>query len=150
MSYSTLPNSFWEYALQTTADILNVVPSKAVQKTPMELWCGRKPSLRPYRVWGCPAYVLSRGKTRKLDSRTEECLFVGYPKGTRCCIFYNPRDKKVFVSAHSTFLEHEYIIDFKPRRKVLLADVFEKKTHTDTIRAVKNNTDLISVSELYK
>ena len=37
MSYSTLPNSFWGYVLQTAADILNVVPSKAVQKTPMEL-----------------------------------------------------------------------------------------------------------------
>ena len=37
MSYSTLPNSFWGYALQTVADILNIVPSKAVQKTPMEL-----------------------------------------------------------------------------------------------------------------
>ena len=37
MSYSTLPNSFWGYALQTAADILNVVPSKAVQKTPIEL-----------------------------------------------------------------------------------------------------------------
>ena len=38
MSYSTLPNSFWRYALQKVTDILNVVLSKAVQKTPMELW----------------------------------------------------------------------------------------------------------------
>ena len=30
MSYSTLPNSFWGYALQTAADILNVVPSKPI------------------------------------------------------------------------------------------------------------------------
>ena len=37
MSYSTLPNSFWGYTLQTAANILNVVPSKAVLKTPMEL-----------------------------------------------------------------------------------------------------------------
>ena len=37
MSYSTLPKTFWSYALQTTVDILNVVPLKAVQKTPMEL-----------------------------------------------------------------------------------------------------------------
>ena len=37
MSYSTLSNSFWGYALQTVAYILNVVPSKAVQKIPMDL-----------------------------------------------------------------------------------------------------------------
>ena len=34
MSYSTLPNSFWGYVLQTIADILNIVPSKAIQKHP--------------------------------------------------------------------------------------------------------------------
>ena len=45
MSYSMLHNSFWGYALQTAADILNVVQSKAVQKIPMKLWCGRKPGL---------------------------------------------------------------------------------------------------------
>ena len=48
VSYSTLPTSFWGYALQTVVDILNVVPSKATLKTPIELWCGRKPSLRYY------------------------------------------------------------------------------------------------------
>ena len=71
MSYSTLPKIFWGYALQTATDILNVVPSKTVQKTPMKLWYGHKLSLRYYRVWGCPPHVLSRGKTEKLDSRTE-------------------------------------------------------------------------------
>ena len=45
MSYSTLSILFWEYALQTAIDILNVVSSKAIFKTPLELWCGRKPSL---------------------------------------------------------------------------------------------------------
>ena len=37
MSYSSLPVSFWGYAIKTTVDILNVVPSKSVPKTPMEL-----------------------------------------------------------------------------------------------------------------
>ena len=50
MSYSTLLILFWGYALQTVLDILNVVPSKAILKTPLELWCGRKPSLRHYRI----------------------------------------------------------------------------------------------------
>ena len=45
MTYSMLPISFWGYALQIVADILNIVPSKAILKTPLELYCGRKPSL---------------------------------------------------------------------------------------------------------
>ena len=86
--------------------ILNVVPSKAIQKTPIELWCGRKSSLQYFKIWGCLAHVLSRGKAGKLDSRTEVCMFIGYPKGTRGGIFYNPRDKKVFVSTHATCDSH--------------------------------------------
>ena len=44
-SYSSLPSSFWGYALQTAMYILNVVPSKSVPKTPLELWNGCKASL---------------------------------------------------------------------------------------------------------
>ena len=45
ISFSSLPNSFRGYALQTTTYILNVVPSKSVPKTPLELWNGHKVSL---------------------------------------------------------------------------------------------------------
>ena len=88
--------------------------------------------------------MLSRGKTEKLDSRTKVCLFIGYPKGTRGGIFYNPRDKKVFVSTHATFLEHEYINDFKPRSKVLLEDSMERKSRNDTTRIVDKDTDFVN------
>ena len=46
MSYSTLPVSFWGYALKTAMHILNLVPSKSVPNAPKELWSGRKPSMR--------------------------------------------------------------------------------------------------------
>ena len=85
--------------------------------------------------------MLSRGKIGKLDSRLEVCLFIDYPKGTRCSIFYNSRDKKVVVSTHATFLEHEYINDFKPHSKVLFEDVLERKSQNDTTRVVENDTD---------
>ena len=122
LSYSTLPNSFWGYALQTAVYILNVVSSKSVPKTPLELWNGRKPSLRHIRIWGCPAHVL-KGKTGKLEPRTEVCMFVGYPKGTRGGLFYSPQDKKVFVSTNATFLETNYMTDYKPRSKVVIEEL---------------------------
>ena len=82
MSYSSLPLSFWGYALQTTVYIFNVVPSKSIQHTPLELWSGCKPSLCHILIWGCTTHVL-KGKIGKLEPRTEICLFFGYPKGTR-------------------------------------------------------------------
>ncbi|XP_073128834.1 uncharacterized protein [Henckelia pumila] len=125
LSYSSLPNSFWGYALQTAVYILNIVPSKSIPKTPLELWNGHKPSLRHIRIWGCPAHVL-KGNTRKLEPRSEVCIFVVYPKGTRGGLFYSATKNKVFVSTNATFLEHNYMKDFKPRSKVvpeeLLAD----------------------------
>ena len=36
LSYSTLPTSFWGHAIETTNDILNVVPSKSIPKTALE------------------------------------------------------------------------------------------------------------------
>ena len=52
MSYSTLPISFWGYALNTAMYLLNLVPSKSVPKTPVELWNRHKPSMRHLHIWG--------------------------------------------------------------------------------------------------
>ena len=111
MSYSSLPISFWGYSLQTVVYMLNVVPSKSIQMTPLELWNGHKPSLRRFRIWGCPAHVL-KGKTGKLEPCTKVCMFVGCPKGTRGGLFYSPSDKKVFLSKNATFLEYDYMTNF--------------------------------------
>ena len=46
----TLPVSLWMYALKTVMYLLNRVPSKAVSKTPFELWTNRIPSIRHLHV----------------------------------------------------------------------------------------------------
>ena len=45
-------------------------------------------------------------------------MFVGYPKGIRGGL-----DKKVFVSTNVTFLEDDYMTNFKPRSKVVLEEL---------------------------
>ena len=50
MSYSSVPILLWGEALKTAMYILNRVPTKAVPKTPFELWIGRKPSLRHIHI----------------------------------------------------------------------------------------------------
>jgi hypothetical protein len=57
MSLSDLSISFWGYALETVAFILNRTPSKSVKTTPYELWHGKKPTLSFLKIWGCEAYV---------------------------------------------------------------------------------------------
>ena len=50
MSYSSLSDSFWGYALETAAYILKQVPSKAVPGTPYKRWSGRKSVLNHFRI----------------------------------------------------------------------------------------------------
>ena len=72
------------HALKTIVYLLNRVPSKSVPKTPFELWTGRKPSLRHLHVWGCPEEVrLYNRHENKLDFRTINGYFIGYPKNPK-------------------------------------------------------------------
>ena len=89
MSFALLPDSFWGFAVETAAYILNMVPSKNVSETPYELWRGRKGSLRHLRIWGCQAHVLVQNP-KKLERRSKLCLLVGYPKETKGSLFYDP------------------------------------------------------------
>nr|GEW86626.1 zinc finger, CCHC-type [Tanacetum cinerariifolium] len=57
MSQTTLPKSFWDYALETAARILNMVPTKKVEKTPYDVWDRQAPKLSYLKVWGCEALV---------------------------------------------------------------------------------------------
>jgi len=53
LSNLTLPVSLWMYALKMTMYLLNRISSKAVPKTPFELWTNRTLSKRHLKVWGC-------------------------------------------------------------------------------------------------
>ncbi|GJU64843.1 retrotransposon protein, putative, ty1-copia subclass [Tanacetum coccineum] len=57
MNLTTLPLSFCDYALESATRILNMVPTKKVDKTPYELWYGKVPNLSYLKVWGCEALV---------------------------------------------------------------------------------------------
>ncbi|GJU99466.1 retrotransposon protein, putative, ty1-copia subclass [Tanacetum coccineum] len=45
MNLTTLPKSFWGYALESAVRILNMVPTKKVERTPYEIWHGKAPKL---------------------------------------------------------------------------------------------------------
>ena len=145
MSYSTLPISFWGYALNTVMYLLNSVLLKSVPKTPIELWNGRKPSVRHLHIWGCPAHVL-KGKSDKLQSKTKVVFFVGHPKGTVKGLFYSYKDNKVFISTNAKFLENDYMNNYTPRSRVVLAEmnepIIEQSTHE-----TRDNVDVLNTPQ---
>ncbi|RVW20450.1 Retrovirus-related Pol polyprotein from transposon TNT 1-94 [Vitis vinifera] len=125
ISHSTLPESLWGEAIKTAVYILNRVPSKAVAKTPYELWTSKKPSIRHLHVWGCPAEARPyKPNEKKLDSRTVSCYFVGYSERSRGFKFYDPSTRSFFETGNAKFIEDVELSGREPLRKVVFEEEF--------------------------
>nr|GEW34959.1 retrotransposon protein, putative, Ty1-copia subclass [Tanacetum cinerariifolium] len=130
-SQTTPPKSFWDYALETAARILNMVPTKKVEKTPYEVWHGKVPKLSYLKVWGCEALVKRDTLTKpdKLEPRSIKCIFVGYPKETMGYSFYYPPENKVIVARNAKFLENSLIDQEASESLEDLEIIQEEDTH---------------------
>ena len=107
---------------------MNRIPSKTVEKT-HELWTGKRPGLPFLKIWGCEAYVKLQASD-KLASKSDKCLFVGYPKETKGYYFYIPSENKVFVARNRVFLEREFISKRVSGSKTSLKEVQEPQFAT--------------------
>ena len=84
LSNSSIPLSLWMYTLRTVIYLLNRVPSKAVPKTPFELWTGSKPSLRHMHAWGFPTKIrVYKPYEKKLDTITISGFFMVIQKNQK-------------------------------------------------------------------
>ncbi|GJY53045.1 retrotransposon protein, putative, ty1-copia subclass [Tanacetum coccineum] len=109
MNLTTLPKSFWGYALESASHILNMVPTKKVERTSYKIWHGKAPKLSYLRVWGYEALV-KRDTSDKLDPRSIKCIFIGYLKETMGYYFYYPIENKIFVARNAEFFENSLIV----------------------------------------
>ncbi|KAL0290196.1 UNVERIFIED_CONTAM: Retrovirus-related Pol polyprotein from transposon TNT 1-94 [Sesamum calycinum] len=117
---SGLPKYLWGEALNTACHILNRVPLKHNTSTPFELWKGRKPSLKYFRVWGCLAKVLvPEHKRKKLGPKTVDAVFLGYVETSYALRF-------LVIKSEIPGIEVNTIVEF--RDAVFLEDVFPMKT----------------------
>ncbi|GJZ72798.1 retrotransposon protein, putative, ty1-copia subclass [Tanacetum coccineum] len=121
MSQTTLPKSFWDYALETAARILNMVPTKKVDKTPYEIWHGQAPKLSYLRVWGCE----------------------GYPKETMGYSFYSPSENKVFVARNAEFFESK-LLDLKASGSVEDLETYSQEERYKLLRSIHFKARLVA------
>ncbi|KAJ1700426.1 hypothetical protein LUZ63_000205 [Rhynchospora breviuscula] len=107
MKCKNMPNKFWAEAVSTAVYLLNISPTKAViNQTPYEAWYERKPGVGHLKVFGCIAYVLvDSQKRKKLDGKSEKCIFIGYCTQTKGYRLFNPEDGKIIVSRNVLFDE---------------------------------------------
>ncbi|GJZ67122.1 retrotransposon protein, putative, ty1-copia subclass [Tanacetum coccineum] len=129
INLTTLPLSFWDYALESATRILNMVPTKKVDKTPYELWYEKVPKLSYLKVWRCEALV-KQDTPDKLQQRYVKCIFIGYPKEMMGYYFYFPRENKIVVTGYVEFLEKNLISQEVSRRAEELKEIQEEEDTT--------------------
>ncbi|GKF20305.1 retrotransposon protein, putative, ty1-copia subclass, partial [Tanacetum coccineum] len=127
MNLITLPLSFWDYALESATRILNMVPTKKVDKTPYELWYGKVPNLSYLKVWGYEALV-KRDTPDKLQQRYVKGIFIGYLKETMGYYFYFPPENKIFVMRYAEFFEKNLITQEVSGRAIDLEEIQDEDT----------------------
>ena len=90
-----------------------------------------------------------KGKTDKLEPRTEVCFLVGYPRGTKGGLFYSSKDQKVLVSTNAQFLEEDYVMNHKPRSTIVLEELRgDRLVQTSLIPIVQEETPQESVLDI--
>ena len=116
-----LGQEFWAKAVETTCYLVNRSPSSALKdKTPQEVWTGKKPALSHLRVFGCDAYVhVPKEKRTKLDSKSKKCTFIRYMDGLKGYKIWNPVTRKVVYSQDVVFREAKNVIKHEVQPKEL-------------------------------
>ena len=97
-----LPKSFWGEAVNTACHTLNRVYFRPnSKKTPYELWRGKKPVVKYFRIFGSDCYILcDRENLEKFDAKSDKGYFLGYSSPSRAYRVYNLRTKTVMESSN--------------------------------------------------
>ena len=78
-----------------------------LNKTPYELYFGRKPNISHFHVFGCKCFIHNSGKDNpdKFDSKFDEALFIGYSSFSKAFYVFNKKTLKSQESIHVVFYE---------------------------------------------
>ena len=107
MAASNIPHTFWAETNANAAYARNRSPTSSLKNTtPLETWWGHKPSENHLRTFVCIAYAhIAEGKRRKMDSKTDKCIFLGYSTCSKAYRIYNVARKITLVRRKATFNE---------------------------------------------
>jgi hypothetical protein len=105
-----MSNTFWAEAIACSVYLLNRSPTTSLKmKVPQEAWSGTKLNVAHLRTFGCIEYTHIPSELRKkLDDRSEKCIFTGYSETSKDYKLYNPITMKLILSRDIQFLENKF------------------------------------------
>jgi hypothetical protein len=105
-----LSNTFWVEAVACSVYLLNRSPTTKLKlKVPQEAWSGTKLNVAHLRSFRCITYTHIPSELRKkLDDRSEKCIFTGCSETSKAYRIYNLITKKLILSRDVKFLENQF------------------------------------------
>jgi ribosomal protein L12E/L44/L45/RPP1/RPP2 len=138
--HANLSKAFWEEAILTAVYIHNrTISVKSKNKTPEELFTGKKPHVKHLRVFGCDCYMhVPDGDRTKLDKKSKRGIFVGYDAVQRGYKVYDYELKKIIISRDVLFNEDRFTFG---RSKQLLVNMDNNNNNN------KHSNDIDDIDE---
>ena len=89
-----IPQKFWEEVVNISCYIGNRIFFQAgTTKTTYEIWNGKKPRVKYFRVVGSKCYILNdRENLGKFDAKSDEGIFLGYSTTSRAYVGFSTRE----------------------------------------------------------
>jgi transposase InsO family protein len=110
LSQSTLPMSYWSYAISIAAHLINKLPTPNLSnKSPWETLYHTLPDLTYLKTFGCQCFpLLTRYTAHKLYPKTAPCIFLGYPTHSKGYYCLDLTTLRLYVSRHVLFNENTF------------------------------------------
>ena len=106
---SNFPSSYSCYAFSIAIYLINRLPSSVLAlKSPWGLLFHSIPPLSSLKAFGCACFPLLKPYTdHKLQPKSTQCIFLGYPPLSKGYICFDPHSHKVYITPHVIFNESD-------------------------------------------
>lgn len=146
-AHEGLPKVLWAEMVNTATYILNRTGTSAVdEKSPHEVWFGKKPAIKHLRVIGTTCYVLVPDqKRRKLDKKSLKCILIGYDGDDNYRV-WNSDDNSVYRSRDVVFDKEKLLKSTKhsTESEVSLGPLGDEDNDSDNCNNDEQHSDEMS------
>ncbi|XXG85801.1 hypothetical protein AAC387_Pa11g0819 [Persea americana] len=116
------------------------------ERTPYELWFGRKATVKHFRVFGSKCYIKRLEQNLgKFEERVDEGIFLGYSSHSKAYCCYNNKTRKIVESADVRIDEKYEPMHVTHEQSPVYEDLGEsdtEKTESDGLEGSKEGSDI--------
>lgn len=113
LNQANLPRKFWDEAVTTANYLQNRLITSSTNRTPYELWHGKRPQMKSLALFGSECFVKVLNQNRsKLDNCSKQLILLGFDENN-CNIYrcYDKDEKKIVISRDVVFKKIKQHLD---------------------------------------